>query len=199
MCLRSTGRRLRSPSLLWTGARRADHASPPGPAPGRACPPARKGAGFHGPEWQRRSPGRWHLRTRRQAHRKRETGQPPRVGTRTSTEGTGSDGPVRQGPARRAGGLLKTAEYLKEATPLRLPVRAHTESSTEPVRHFRCPCKTASRACQPKRLPQRLRAENAAWDFYLTTSSLATCIRHSVSDSELCIERLCAVVGHTSR
>jgi hypothetical protein len=57
------------------------------------------------------------------------------------------------GPARRAGGLLKTAEYLKEATPLRLPVRAHTESSTEPVRHFRCPCKTASRACQPKRLP----------------------------------------------
>ena len=32
------------------------------------------------------------------------------------------------------------------------------------------------RACQPKRLRRRLRAENAARAIYLTTSSLATCI-----------------------
>ena len=63
----------------------------------------------------------------------------------------------------------------------------------------RCSCEPR-RACQPRRLLQRLRAENAGSEIYLTTSSLATCIRQSVYDSEvLSINhlRLWAICTHT--
>ena len=194
-CLRS--RRLRSPSLLWTGARRA---RPPGPAPAGAGLPA-SSQGRRLPRARVAAPQPGPLAPPHSATGTSEEGNWPAASSRDSDfnggHGLGRARQTRPGPTGRGApqnGGISQGGYAPQAASASSYREQHRAGPSLPVSLQNCFAHVSAKAASTAPT-----CGECGVGFYLTTSSMATCICHSVSDSELCIERLCAVVAHTSR